>query len=148
MCSWNRAIILQDLVLAVIINTSAMLLSYTPIGFFTWYPGVCTAFLTNVLIQLVLPVPAIASMLTSPLEGRAQRPLCSIFLENLMYVTLISLTMAVVQTGMQNVLAVWTRTCIPLLLIGYAASLAMFAITRTCRQTGDGEHVRAPFHEG
>lgn len=99
MTEWSVEVIICDLVLAVAINTSAMLLSSVPISFSSWYPGVASAFLTNVILQLVLPVPLIGSALSRPLEGKDSRWLLSVFVENLVFVTFISLTMAFVQHG-------------------------------------------------
>lgn len=130
MCSWNRLVILQDLVLAVVINTSAMLLVHAPIDFVTWYPGTCAAFATNVLLQLILPVPTIGQALTKPLADRLARFAFSVFVENAIFVTCISLMMAVLQAGDQPILEVWMQTYVALLFIGYATSLALGACAR------------------
>ena len=94
MCPWNRIVILQDIVLAIVINTSAMLLTGAQITFPTWYPGTCSAFATNIIIQLIIPVPLIGQTLSKPLAASKARPILSIFVENLIYVTCISFTMA------------------------------------------------------
>lgn len=131
MLTWNLRAIVQDLVLAIVINTSATLLGGAPLELASWYPYTCAAFGTNVVVQLVLPVPAAAELLTRRLEGSAARPYVSIFLENLMYVTCISLTMALLQTPAGgNVVAAWLATYAQLMLIGYATSLVMFWFLR------------------
>lgn len=117
--------------LAIVINTSATLLGGAPLEFATWYPYTCAAFGTNVLVQLVLPVPAVAARLTHALEGSAVHPYVSIFLENLMYVTCISLTMAFLQTPAGgDVIGAWLATYVQLMLIGYVTSLVMFWFLR------------------
>lgn len=129
MTKWNLSVILCDLVLAIVINTSAMLLSGAQITFQSWYPGTASAFFTNVLLQLVLPVPAAGRVASVFLEGNSARPILSVFVENLIFVTCISLTMAVIQAGENSIIAVWLSTYPALVLIGYITSLVLFAIT-------------------
>lgn len=129
MTKWTLAVILCDLVLAVVINTSAMLLSGAPITFVTWYPGTASAFFTNVILQLILPVPAAGRMASSFLEGNAARPFVQVFVENLIFVTCISFTMAILQAGGQPIVEVWLSTYVPLVVIGYVTSLVLFAVT-------------------
>lgn len=131
MLSWSLRAIAQDIVLAIVINTSATLLGGAPLEFASWYPYTCTAFGTNVLVQLVLPVPALGSAVTRGLGGSAARPYVSIFVENLVYVTCISLTMAFLQTPAGgDVLATWLATYVQLMLIGYVTSIVMFCFLR------------------
>lgn len=129
MTKWGLPVILCDLVLAVVINTSAMLLSGAPISFVTWYPGTASAFFTNILLQLVLPVPAAGRAASSFLEGKGARPIVQVFVENLIFVTCISFTMAILQAGDNSIVAVWLATYVPLVLIGYVTSLVLFAVT-------------------
>ena len=129
MTKWTLGVILCDLVLAVVINTSATLLSAAPISFRAWYPGTASAFFTNVLIQLVLPVPAAGQAVTRFLAGSRIRPVFSVFVENLIFVTCISFTMAVVQTPAGNsIVATWLSTYVWLVIIGYATSLVLYAV--------------------
>lgn len=134
MSPWNRVVILQDIVLAIVINTSAMLLTGAEITFASWYPGTCSAFATNVLIQLIVPVPAIGRVLSKPLEKSKARPILSIFAENLIYVTCISLTMACIQAGGRPIVDVWLQTYAYLVVIGYVTSLVLFAIVTVCER--------------
>lgn len=136
MSPWNRIVILQDIVLAIVINTSAMLLTGAEITFASWYPGTCSAFATNVLIQLIVPVPAIGRVLSKPLEKSKARPILSIFVENLIYVTCISLTMACIQVGGRPIVDVWLQTHAYLVVIGYVTSLVLFAIVTVCERRG------------
>lgn len=129
MCKWNIATILCDLVLALVINTSAMLIGGAEITFQSWYPGVASAFFTNVLLQLVLPVPGFASAVTGWAGERRWRLVLQVFVENFIFVTCISFTMALIQTPTGgDVVAAWLATYIPLVLIGYVTSLVLFAI--------------------
>ena len=129
MCEWKINTILCDLVLALVINTSAMLLGGAAISFQAWYPGVASAFFTNVLLQLVLPVPGIAAAVTSWAQRRRWRPVVQVFAENLIFVTCISFTMAVIQTPVGgDIVASWLATYVPLVIIGYMTSLVLFAV--------------------
>ena len=125
MTSWNLSTILCDLVLALVINTSATLLAGAPFEISTWYPGCAAAFFTNVLLQLVLPVPFVASALTEPLGDRSWRWLVSVFIENLIFVTCISLTMAYLNTGGPGLVDAWLATYPQLVAIGYVTSLVL-----------------------
>ena len=130
MTEWKLSVMLGDLVLALVINTSAMLLSgatFTPAA---WYTGVACAFFTNVVVQLVLPVPYIGQALSRPLEGRKARPILAVFVENLIFVTCISCTMALLNIAVSGApfLEVWLQTYVWLVLIGYVTSLILYAI--------------------
>lgn len=129
MTKWSLSVILCDLVLALVINTSAMLLSGAEITFVSWYPGTASAFFTNVLLQLILPVPAAGQLLSKPLANWSGRWIWSVFVENFIFVTCISFTMAVIQAGSQPVVDVWLATYGYLVLIGYVTSLVLFVIT-------------------
>lgn len=131
MCAWNKWTILQDLVLAVVINTSAMLLSGASIEAVTWYPGTCTAFCTNVVLQLILPVPMMGQAATRAMAGKRYRFAFSVFVENLVFVTCISLTMAYVNTAGAGMVGAWLSTYIALVLIGYITSLMLYGVGRT-----------------
>lgn len=140
MITWCVRAIVQDIVLAIVINTSATLLTGAPLAFATWYPLTCAAFGTNVLIQLLVPVPAIAATITRPLKEKALHPYASIFFENLIFVTCISLTMAFIQTPAgDDIIGAWWTTYIPLMLIGYVTSIAMFTVLRARDARRDGD---------
>lgn len=129
MCPWNRTTILMDLVLAIVINTSATLLAGAAFMPASWYMGTCTAFATNVFLQLVLPVPAMGQAVSRGLHAGLAKTLVSVFIENLVFVTCISLTMTAVQTGGNNLIAVWISTYVQLTLIGYVTSVILFFVT-------------------
>ena len=129
MCEWKINTVLCDLVLAIVINTSAMLFAGATFTFPAWYPGVASAFFTNVLLQLVLPVPGFAAAVTNWADGRRWRPLVQVFMENLVFVTCISFTMAVIQTSPGgDVIASWLATYVRLVFVGYVTSLVLFAV--------------------
>ena len=128
MCDWNIRVLVNDIVLALVINTSATLLAGAPMEWGTWYPYTCVAFTTNVVAQLLIPTVSIAQSLTRGLDGKAARPYAAIFVENLIFVTIISLTEAVTQVGPAQMLVAWSQTFLQLVLIGYVTSVALFKI--------------------
>jgi hypothetical protein len=128
MCEWNIRTLVNDIVLALVINTSATLLAGAPMEWGTWYPYTCVAFTTNVVAQLLIPTVSISQSLTKGLDGKAARPYCAIFIENLIFVTIISLTEAVTQVGPAQMIATWLQTYFQLVLIGYVTSIILFKI--------------------
>lgn len=128
MCKWNVRILVNDIVLALVINTSATLLSGAALEWATWYPYTCVAFATNVLAQLLIPTVSISQSLTRGLEGSAARPYVSIFIENFIFVTIISLTEAFTQVGAAQMISAWLKTYVQLMLIGYVTSIILFKI--------------------
>lgn len=142
MCSWERWTILQDLALAIVINTSAMLLSGVEFQPASWYSGTCAAFCTNVILQLILPVPIIGYAVTKKFANQSYQFIFSVFIENLIFVTLISLTMAYIQTSGEGMLQVWFSTYIQLVLIGYITSLVLFLWGSQRKRMGeDIQHI-------
>lgn len=133
MTKWSLSVVLCDLVLAIVINTSAMLIGGAAIEPAPWYMGVACAFFTNVVVQLVLPVPAMGQAVSRPLAASRFRPLLAVFVENLAFVTCISLTMALLQESGRPLLDVWLSTYVYLVAIGYVTSLVLFAVTSKVR---------------
>lgn len=138
MTKWGLGVILCDLVLALVINTSAMLLSGAEILPAPWYTGVACAFFTNVVVQLIVPVPRIGQVLSRVLEGKAARPILAVFVENLLFVTCISITMALLNIASTGApfLETWLHTYVYLVLIGYITSLILYAITARVSRDG------------
>ena len=125
MCEWNRNLIIQDIVLAIVINTSATLLGGDPFDH-TWYTFTCVALATNVLGQFILPTGSIATALTKPLGDASWRIYVQIFIENLTFVTVISFTEAWVHTGGDGIIAAWLSTYVALVLVGYVTSVILY----------------------
>ena len=117
MCEWNRNLIIQDIVLAIVINTSATLLGGDPFDH-TWYTFTCVALATNVVGQMVLPTGSIARALTGWAGDAGWRIYVQIFIENLIFVTVISFTEAWVHTGGAGIVAAWLATYVQLVLVG------------------------------
>ena len=127
MCEWNRKLIIQDIVLAIVINTTATLLGHDPFDH-TWYIFTCVALATNVLGQFLLPTGAWARALTGWARDAKWRVYAQIFVENLIFVTIISLTEAWVHTGGAGIVAAWLATYVQLVLVGYVTSVVLFCV--------------------
>lgn len=127
MCEWNRKLIIQDIVLAIVINTTATLLGHDPFDH-TWYIFTCVALATNVLGQFLLPTGAWARALTGWARDAKWRVYAQIFVENLIFVTIISLTEAWVHTGGAGFVAAWLATYVQLVLVGYVTSVVLFRV--------------------
>ncbi len=127
MCEWNRKLIIQDIVLAIVINTTATLLGHDPFDH-TWYIFTCVALATNVLGQFLLPTGAWARALTGWARDAKWCVYAQIFVENLIFVTIISLTEAWVHTGGAGIVAAWLATYVQLVLVGYVTSVVLFRV--------------------
>lgn len=127
MCEWNRKLIIQDIVLAIVINTTATLLGHDPFDH-TWYIFTCVALATNVLGQFLLPTGAWARALTGWARDAKWRVYAQIFVENLIFVTIINLTEAWVHTGGAGIVAAWLATYVQLVLVGYVTSVVLFRV--------------------
>lgn len=130
MTKWSLEVILVDLVMAIVINTSAMTMAGDLSTFVKWYPGTASAFFTNVLLQLVIPVPAIARTLSSPLEGKPGHCVLAAFVENLIFVTCISFTMAIIQANGRSIVDLWLETYVQLVAIGFVTLLVCQFVAR------------------
>ena len=121
MCDWNRSVIISDVILAIVINTSATLCAGDPISLSTWYPMTCAALGTNIVLRW-------AQALSGWARQRPWYPLVEVFFENLIFVTCISMTMALIQMDARggDFLSLWLATYFVLVLIGYGTSLVLW----------------------
>lgn len=86
------------------------------------------ALATNVLGQFLLPTGAWARALTGWARDAKWRVYAQIFVENLIFVTIISLTEAWVHTGGVGIVAAWLATYVQLVLVGYVTSVVLFRV--------------------
>lgn len=127
MFSWNLQTIICDCVLAVVINTSATILSGAPFLPQMWYMETCTAFGTNVILQLILPVHGMAACVTQAMHEGLPKILCTLFVENFIFVTPISATMAFLHISeASQFIGVWLSTYVPLVFIGYITTVILW----------------------
>lgn len=84
----------------------------------TWYTFTCVALATNVLGQFLLPTGTWARALTGWAGEASWRIYVQIFIENLIFVTIISLVEAWVHTDGAGLVAAWLATYV------YLSSLA------------------------
>ena len=64
MCDWNIRVLVNDIVLALVINTSATLLAGAPMAWGTWYPYTCVAFTTNVVALIFVTIISLTEAVT------------------------------------------------------------------------------------
>lgn len=88
------------------------------------------ALVANVIAQLLLPTGAVARALTGWAGDAPWRVYVQIFIENLIFVTIISLTEAFVHTGGPGLVAAWLNSYVWLVGIGYVTSVALFHALR------------------
>ena len=69
-----------------------------------------------------------ATHVTAPLGTVAWRVYAQIFVENLVFVTIISLAMAFTQVGATGMLDAWRATYLWLVLIGYVTSVCLYLV--------------------
>lgn len=143
MTKWNLYCIISDIVLAIVINTSATIITGAPLAFQSWYPYTCAALGTNILMQLALPVPAFGAFCAKPLRRWNGAWLADVFVVNLVYVTGISLTMALVQNGPNGIIEAWLVTYPYLVIIGYITSVVLVGIQRRFDRRG-GKEIPEP----
>lgn len=143
MTKWNLYCIISDIVLAVVINTSATIIAGVPLEFRSWYPYTCAALGTNILMQLALPVPALGAFCAKPLGRWKGAWLVDVFVVNLVYVTGISLTMAFVQNGSNGIIEAWLVAYPYLVPIGYITSVALVGIQRRFDER-EGKEIPEP----
>ena len=125
----QRAILLQDLVLAFVINTAATVLSGGMTDTGAYFAGIFQAFSTNYIAGLILPVETIGRAAAKGLglrEGTAGHRFVRVLVINAIFVTIISFVMALLHCGLSpELFPVWLSTYPALHLTGLLASLAV-----------------------
>lgn len=126
MCEWNRKLIIQDIVLAIVINTTATLLGHDPLTTRGTSLPAWRSRRTSSASSCCPPAPGRA--LTGWARDAKWRVYAQIFVENLIFVTIISLTEAWVHTGGAGIVAAWLATYVQLVLVGYVTSVVLFRV--------------------
>lgn len=132
-------VLLQDLVLAFVINTAATILNG---GFQTtalYLVGMFEAFSINYIAGLIIPVENIGAAVASALglkAGRLPHKLVRIFVINAIFVTIISFTIALINVGADGkVFSIWLSTYPVLHLVGYLTSVLIEAPCQALAKT-------------
>ncbi len=132
MCGMNCRKYLQSQVtaniyMALLINTAATLLAGGA-ALPEWVRGCCTAFTINTVASVLLPVGEFSSWFAEKVGRAKSGTIYDLLMQatatNLVYVTIISLCMAILNTGIQEeTLPLWWSTYPILLATGIAGSV-------------------------
>lgn len=120
-------ILLQDLVLAFVINSAATILNggFKETG--VYLVGMFMAFCINYVAGLIIPVEKIGRAVAGGIglkEGALPHKLVRIFIINAIFVTIISFTIALINLGpVPGLLSIWWSTYPVLHLVGYLTSV-------------------------
>lgn len=120
-------VLLQDLVLAFVINSSATILNggFTDTG--VYLVGMFMAFCINYTAGLIIPVEKIGRAVAGGIglrDGSLPHKLVRVFIINAIFVTIISFTIALINCGpVPNIASIWIKTYPILHLVGYVTSV-------------------------
>ncbi len=120
-------ILIQDLVLAFVINSAATIMSGGFAGTGVYLVGMFMAFSINYIAGLVIPVERISRAVAKGIrlkDGSLPFKLVRIFIVNAIFVTIISFTIALINLGpTPDLFRIWWRTYPVLHLVGYITSV-------------------------
>ncbi|WP_051671702.1 DUF2798 domain-containing protein [Oribacterium sp. P6A1] len=121
---WN---VITNICMALSINTTATLLAGGDI-LSGWVKGCCCAFTINTVAAVIIPVGAIGKWFAEDLlktkPGRFSEMLARNFIINAIYVTIVSLSMALINVGAgDEFLGAWWSTYPILHVVGLITSL-------------------------
>lgn len=120
-------ILLQDLVLAFVINSTATILNGGFAGTGVYLVGMFMAFCINYVAGLIIPVEKIGRAVAGGIglkEGSLLHKLVRIFVINAIFVTIISFTIALINLGpVPGLMGIWWSTYPVLHLVGYVTSV-------------------------
>ena len=120
-------ILIQDLVLAFVINSAATVLNggFTETG--VYLVGMFMAFSINYVAGLIIPVAKIGRAAAGFLrlkDGGLPHKLVRVFVINAIFVTIISFTIALINLGpVPELIGIWWSTYPVLHLVGYLTSV-------------------------
>jgi hypothetical protein len=120
-------VLIQDLILAFVINSTATILAGGMTDTASYLCGMMQAFCINYIAGLIIPVNRIGGAVAHRIgfkEGELEHKLVRIFIINAIFVTIISFTIALLHCGaVSGVGAVWWETYPILHLVGYITSV-------------------------
>lgn len=135
----QMAILLQDLALAFIINSAATILGGGFQSAGAYWSGMGMAFCINYIAGLVIPVESIGRGAAEKLklrDGGFPHRLVRTAVVNAIFVTIISLSIAMIQGGLgPDLLFAWLSTYPALHIVGLIASLLLEAPCACLAQT-------------
>ncbi len=120
-------ILLQDLVLAFVINSAATILNGGFVDTGLYLVGMFEAFCINYVAGLIIPVEKIGRAVAGGIglkDGSFAFKLVRIFIVNAIFVTIISFTIALINCGpVPNIFSIWIATYPALHLVGFLTSV-------------------------
>lgn len=120
-------ILLQDLVLAFVINSTATILGGGFKATDLYLVGMFEAFSINYIAGLFIPVEKIGRAVAGGIglkDGSLPHKLVRIFIINAIFVTIISFTIALINCGpVPNIVSIWIKTYPILHIVGYVTSV-------------------------
>lgn len=120
-------ILIQDLVLAFVINSTATVLNGGFKGTDVYLVGMFMAFCINYAAGLIIPVEKLGSAVASGIrlkKGKLLHKLVRIFIINAIFVTIISFIIALINLGpVPELFKIWWSTYPVLHLVGYLTSV-------------------------
>lgn len=120
-------VLVQDLVLAFVINSTATILGggFKETGLYL--VGMFEAFSINYIAGLIIPVERIGRAVAGGIglkDGSFAHKLVRIFIINAIFVTIISFTIALINCGpVPNIVSIWFGTYPILHLVGFVTSV-------------------------
>ena len=128
-------VLLQDLVLAFVINSAATVLNGGFTEFSVYLAGMFEAFCINYIAGLIIPVDRIGRAAAGGIglkDGSLPHKIVRVFIINAIFVTIISFCIALINCGLAaELVSVWIKTYPILHLVGFITSLL---IEKPCMQ--------------
>lgn len=124
-------VLIQDLILAFVINSAATILGggFTDTG--VYLVGMFMAFSINYVAGIIIPVERIGRAVAGGIglkDGTLPYKLVRIFIINAIFVTIISFTIALINCGpVPNIVQIWLGTYPVLHIVGYVTSVLIEA---------------------
>ena len=136
--NYLRNQVINNIYMALLINTTATLLAGGA-SLPEWIRGCCTAFTINTVASVFLPVEKFSNCFTEKICKTKSGTFCDLVMRaaaiNLVYVTIISFCMAVLNTGInKTTLPTWWATYPLLLLTGIVGSVLWAELIRRCQK--------------
>lgn len=119
--------VIQDLVLAFVINSTATILNGGFTDTWVYLVGMFEAFSINYIVGLMIPAPKIGTAVADGIglkPGTLLHKIIRIFITNAIFVTIISFCIALINLGpVHGIVAVWWKTYPILHLVGLVTSI-------------------------
>ena len=121
--------VIQDLILAFVINTAATILNGGFTDTWVYLIGMFEAFSINYVAGVAIPVPATGRKVADLICGKKEKEnfihfFIRVFVTNAIFVTIISFTIALINVGPHvEVFGIWWKTYWILHLVGLITSL-------------------------